>query len=165
MVSLYRTDWSPAGEGHVAFVLIREPTRFGAVCCDNRAVLESIRAAWIQGRGSPFDCDLAVLEATFTRTGDSLDSPSWVIRTPEHWVEAQWSELEPPVVAYRGTDRETVSRRALFNVLMFARKGSIRLDGQDVPGKPYLRDIWRDNLGGGDRSSCVFALAETFVVP
>jgi len=38
----------------------------------------------------------------------------------------------------------------------------MKLDGRAVEGKPYTRDIWKKSIGG-DRSSCVFALAETFI--
>ena len=35
-------------------------------------------------------------------------------------------------------------------------------DGEAVEGQPFTTDIWHDSIGG-DRSSCCFALAETFV--
>ena len=65
---------------------------------------------------------------------------------------------EPPVVAHghlRPGDW-------CFTVLYFAQEAEIHLNGRRVPGAPFTRDIWRSSIGG-DRSSCVYALAETFL--
>jgi len=147
------------GEGIVAFVLIRGQNGFEAICADNRNLVGWIVDTWIKDR------DLPILEAQFQRRGEIFQEPSWIIETTDHQVKATWKKLEPPVIAYRGADLEDVKRRSIFNVLFFANDAEITLDGVRVEGRPYVRGVWRDNIGGGDRSSCVFALAETFVTP
>ena len=57
------------------------------------------------------------------------------------------------------------AQRSLFNVLLFAREAEILANGVRVPGAPYADGRWRPVIGGGDRSSCVVALAETFITP
>jgi len=46
--------------------------------------------------------------------------------------------------------------------LFFTSEASVDLDGRRIEGKPSMRDIWKPTIGG-ERSSCVFALAETQV--
>ena len=50
----------------------------------------------------------------------------------------------------------------IFSLLYFTHETEISVDGMAVHGAPYTRDIWRASIGG-DRSSCVFALAETTI--
>ena len=50
-------------------------------------------------------------------------------------------------------------------MLLFAREAEIHANGARVPGAPYADGRWRPVIGGGDRSSCVIALAETFITP
>lgn len=41
-------------------------------------------------------------------------------------------------------------------------EGAITLNGRTVEGRPYVRETWKSSIGG-DRSSCVIALSETFI--
>jgi hypothetical protein len=41
-----------------------------------------------------------------------------------------------------------------FTMLFFVDEATITLNGQPVPGRPYLREIWRKSIGG-DRNSGV----------
>jgi hypothetical protein len=93
-----------------------------------------------------------------TREGDVRHAPSWVIQTDRHRLVTTWSEVQPPVIA-EGSFREGTEH---FTLLFFTDAASVRLDGRDLPGRPYPRDVWKKSIGG-DRSSCVFALAETFM--
>ena len=76
-----------------------------------------------------------------------------------------WRAVETPVVSYRGDDPQVYAQRSLFNVLLFAREAEIHANGVRVAGAPYADGRWRPVIGGGDRSSCVVALAETFITP
>ena len=46
-----------------------------------------------------------------------------------------------------------------FTLLFFTDAASVQRDGQSIEGQPYLHDIWKPSIGG-ERSSCVIALAE-----
>ena len=161
-VSLYRSHYSPAGEGHVAFVDI--PGHFQAVMTDNRAFLEFVRETMFRGKAPPFDPGLPVVDAVFRREGDSSESPAWNMVTRHHRLNVTWTRLEPPAVAFRD-DPELQSQRPVFTVLFFCQGARVLLDERRIGGAPYPRSIWREALGGGDRSSCVFAIAETMIKP
>lgn len=161
-VSLYRSGYSPAGEGHVAFVDV--PGRYRAVLTDNRAFLEFIRETMFRGKAPPFGSGLPVVETVFRREGDLKDSPSWVMETGDHRLSVTWTRLEPPTLAYRG-DPELQRQRPVFTVLFFCQGARVLLDGRRIEGTAYPRSIWREALAGGDRSSCVFAIAETMIRP
>lgn len=74
-----------------------------------------------------------------------------------HVIVSGWTVTDPPIVLNTPwrNDQET------FSILYFTDQATVELDGKPIEGSPYLRDIWRDTLGG-DRSSCVFALSESF---
>ena len=161
-VSLYRSVYSPAGEGHVAFV--DPPGHFRAVLTDNRALLAFIRKTMFRGKAPPFGSGLPVVEAVFRRGGDLKESPSWIMDTGEHRLSVSWTRLEPPTLVYRG-EPELQRERPAFTVLFFCQGARVLVDGRRIEGTPYPRSIWRGALGGGDRSSCVFAVAETMIRP
>ena len=157
MVSLYHTRYSSAGEGHVAFVTV-PAEGLDAVCTDNPELARFLIDTMVRGRGGLFDRDLPTVEARFTRGGATRDSPRWKIDSGAHQLMATWSEIAPPVVA-QGTFREGHEH---FTILFFAEQAAIRIGDRVLPGAPYRVDIWRPSIGG-DRSSCVFALAETLI--
>ena len=161
MVSLYHTRYSSAGEGSVAFVDIPGADGFCGVCTDNRVLAEFIIETMIRGKGNPFDRELPMLDAEMTRGGDVRDEPCWIIQTGKHRIVATWSQIQPPVMAegWAPTFREDLD---FFTLLFFCDAASIQLDTRSISGRPYLRDIWKKSVGG-DRSSCVFALAETMI--
>jgi hypothetical protein len=77
-----------------------------------------------------------------------------------HRLTATWSGLERPVIV-EAPGGVFGPKTDLFSLLFFASEASIQLNGAKISGGPYVRDIWRKSIGG-DRSSCVFALSETF---
>ena len=161
MVSLYCTRQSAAGEGIAAFVDIPGGEGLTALCTDNREVAEFVLETMIRGRGTHFDRDLPVVDARITRGGDIRKDPSWTIRTGGREIVSTWQVAGPPVVMY-GPAPSGAGRVEIFSVLYFTSEASITVDGRAVSGKPYSRDIWRASIGG-DRSSSVFALAETIL--
>jgi hypothetical protein len=157
-VSLFHTRYCSAGEGNVAFVTIPGPGGLDAVCADNPDLARFTVETFTRGRGGPFDRELPTVSARFTRAGDVRVAPSWTIETDQHVVVATWSQLQPPLLA-EGTFR---AGHEHFTILLFAERATIQFDGRHLPGEPYRVDTWRASIGG-DRSSCVFALAETLM--
>ena len=160
MVSLWHTRYCSAGNGSVAYVRIAGEADFAGICTDNPAVANFIQA-WMRGRGGLYDQDLPIIEAQFSQPGDVRTNPSWHIQTEQAQIVASWTEIESPIILEAPAPKFTPDRD-VFSLLFFAGGASITLNGRPVPGQPYLRDIWQPSIGG-DRSSCVFALAETFV--
>ena len=159
-VSLYHTRYGPTGEGNVAFVDIPGEKGLTAVCTDNRKVASFIIEAMIRGRSNnPFDRDLPILDAEISRGGDIHSSPSWIIRTERGSVITTWFDIQPPLIL-EGPGPIHDGRAVTYSLLFFTDAASITLDGANVAGSPYVRDIWRKAIGRPG-SSCVFALAET----
>ena len=154
MVSLYRGDTSPAGAGAAAFVEI--PGGFTGLCTDNREFAEFVRETQVVAT-SPFDRGMDVIDARLSPGGDMRAAPEWEILAAGRRVLVSWRDLDPPLVG-----PPTAHPRIVFTVLVFAAGGAIELDGRDVGGEPYPRDIWARTLGR-PRSSCCFALAETMI--
>ena len=165
LVSLYHTDYSPAGAGHVAIVSIDGKDGFDATGTDNPELARYINNIFIQGKTVHSKTELSnVVDAEFRFSGDIRHSPMWSIRSCDTQIMTNWTKLQPPVIAFR-PDVEVQRRRAVFNILFFAEAATITLDGIHVDGAAYSNSIWNSNIGGGDRSSCVVALAEAFVTP
>lgn len=158
MFSLYHTRYSRAGEGTVAFIRL-PAVGFEAICTDNREVTHFISELMIR-EGNPFHGrDLPILDAVLKRAGDIRSEPVWLIQTDRHRIVSTWTHLQPPVIAE--APAPTFSpHRDFFTLLFFTGGASITFDGQQIEGTPYPRDIWVNSIGG-ERSSCVFALAET----
>ncbi len=156
-VSLYHTRVSPAGEGTAALIRIPGPGGLDAIWADRRAMADWTTKQFFRD-SDYFDPKLPVLAAAFSRGGDILKAPSWTIKAGGRRLAITWKATKAPVIAAG----EFQKKNDYFTILYFADETRIELDGRRLPGKPYLRDIWKPSIGG-DRSSCLFALAETLM--
>ena len=157
MVSLWHTHYCAAGEGTAAYI---DLPGLQSICTDNPDIVAFMNE-WMAGRGGLYDMDLPIIEAQFRRSGDLRSDPSWTIQTATDRIEATWTEIQPPVIL----DAPAPKFRQdcdVYSYLFFAAAASISLNEQATPGQPYITDIWQPSIGG-DRSSCVFALSETFI--
>ena len=158
-LSVWHMHYCPAGEGTAVYVNIPGDPGFRAVCTDNRGVAAWIDG-WVRGLPGPYDID-AVIDAHIRREGRIDDSPAWVIATEEAMVVATWRHLAPPVILETPAPAFK-SDQDVFSHLLFTDEASIRIGDHEVEGQPYRREVWRKSIGG-DRSSCVVALSETFI--
>lgn len=156
-VSLYRTSYSQAGGGNIAFVDIPGDGGYRALCADNAEVA---RFHLDRLKDSPDAQGFPVVEAELVQSGDIRTNPSWTIRAAGHEIVATWSEIEPVVIANGPWAAGEISH--VFTLLHFAKGASITLDGRAIDGGPYVVDVWREKIGG-DRSSSVITLSETFI--
>ena len=156
-VSLYHTSYSQSGGGNIAFVDIPGDDGYRALCADNAEVA---RFHLDRLKDSPEAQGFSIAEAEFVQGGDIRTSPSWTIRADGHEIVTTWSEIEPVVIANGPWAAGEVSY--VFTLLHFANGASITLDGRTIGGGPYVVDVWREKIGG-DRSSSVIALSETFI--
>jgi hypothetical protein len=159
-VSLFHTRYSGAGEGNAAQVIIPpsdDSDGINVIATDNPEVAEWINARFF-ANSTVKNPDAPLLPATFTRAGATHRDPSWIIEVAGHRIETTWHVNEAPVIA-NGSFRAGTEH---FTILFFTDQATIYFDRQRVEGQPYMRDIWMPSIGGM-RSSCVFALAETFM--
>ena len=159
-LSLYHTHYSEAGAGTVACIDI-PAAGWAATYSDNPALADWILATMIRGRGNQFDRDLPVVEAACSRGGDIRTKPSWTIEAEGHRIVSTWQVTEPATIHW-GAAPSGAADLQIFSLLFFTCDASLTHNGEPVAGSPYRRDIWRSTIGG-DRSSCVFALAETIL--
>lgn len=156
-VSLYHTRYSLAGEGTVAYVTIGGDEGFEGICTDNAELVPYLSDIM----RPPFNVKMPVYEATFKRTGDIRREPSWVIEAGQNTIISTWKDIEPPVIA-EGWAPFFTDDRDFFTMLFFTDVASITLNGRQIDGEPYPRDVWKKSIGG-DRSSAIFALAESMI--
>lgn len=157
-VSLFHTRWSAAGEGNVAQILIDDGgTKFSAICADSRELADYAQREFF-ARSSVRDPGAPIVKATFQREGEMQREPGWLIEAGGHRIVARWTITEPPVIA-DGTFKPGTEH---FTALFFTDEATVELDGKRIDGKPYRRDIWKPTIGG-ERSSCVIALAEPLI--
>ncbi|NKB71407.1 MAG: hypothetical protein GKR89_30410 [Candidatus Latescibacteria bacterium] len=161
-LSLYHTHYSQAGAGTVACIDI-PAAGWTAICTDNRELAAWLVATMIRGRGNQFDRDLPLVEAAISRGGDIRTAPSWTVQAAGHTVVSTWHITEPATIHW-GPAPSGASDLHIFSLLFFTDRALLNHNSAPVEGVPYTRDIWRNSIGG-DRSSCVFALAETFLLP
>lgn len=159
IVSHFSFRYSPAGEGNIAVIRIEGDPQIHAVCTDNKEIAKFAIPTFFEGRVDYYSSELPVIDAAFTRFGDTSKSPGWKIKTDEHLIVTRWEVTKPPVIA-SGVFREGMDT---FTILFFTKEASIELDDKIINGKPFLRDIWWPSIGG-DRSSSVFAIAESIVM-
>jgi hypothetical protein len=165
MVSLYHVGYSQVGEGTVAFVDIAGDGRLLAVCADNKALVPYLIEHILRARGKGvhhFDRDLPVLDATFTRGGSVMATPSWEIRTARDHIVATWMDSEPPFLAELPAPAG-LAHADFYSVFFFTPRATIEINGRRVDGQPYTEAIPSTHVGG-ERSSCMFALSETMVL-
>ena len=156
-VSLFHTRYSPAGEGIAAQIVVPGDRPLSVVCTDRPEVGRFTREQFFSA-GRYFDPEAPLVDAQFQRRGDILKDPAWVIETEGFRIVARWQITEPAVVA-AGTFRPGTEH---FTLLFFSDAASVQRDGQSIEGQPYPRDIWKPSIGG-ERSSCVIALAESLL--
>ena len=157
-VSLFHTRWSSAGEGNAAHIRIAGPQPLNVVCYDNLEVAAFCRENFFR-RGPLFTGHVPDVPAKFRREGDVRSAPEWILETDKFQLRATWQVQSPPEIA-DGTFRAGTRH---FSIFFFADEATVELNGSLLPGNPYPRDIWKPTLGGL-RSSCVFALAESFLI-
>lgn len=157
VVSHYSLRISPAGEGNVAVVRVGGEDGLHAVCTDNADLLDWALPR-LFGGSAYWHAELPVAESTFSRWGDATREAGWRIDTVAgRRVVTGWTVAAPPEVL----NTPWRDDQEVFSILYFTDQASVELDGVAIAGSPYPRDIWQDALGG-ERSSCVFALSESF---
>ena len=161
MVSLWYTHYCEAGEGSVAYVDIQDDPGISGIYTDNKDAVTFMQE-WMKGRGGLYDKDLPIIEAQFRREGDIQNTPSWVIDAGGDRLVATWSQIQLPVILDAPAPKFREDRD-VYSLLFFTDEASITLNERKIAGNPYPTDIWKKSIGD-ERSSCVFALSETFIL-
>jgi hypothetical protein len=158
-VSHWRVLWSPAGQGHVAFF---EGDLFGKarVYADNPGMARYIQKTIETMLHPPFaDESLPIIEAQFTRGGDSLSSVWERVVSKSDEVLLQWWDLMPPFILTMAPG--TMNRPlGVYSTFLPAKSAQLTVNGKASSAKVFPQE-----RGGRASSSCVLAWSESWTRP
>lgn len=154
--SLFQTEYSPAGNGHAAFLYLDAASLTsaprGAVYTDNPDLAIWLYDYMYRGRDNVLAaCGEPVVTARFGRSGDMQRRLTYSIDTAHNQFAATWAGLETPFVHHGHGASSSVYTYCFFVV---AQGASLVIDGETVSGSIYDRQDWVP-LVGRPLSSCL----------
>lgn len=155
--SHWRVLFSPAGPGHVLFLRSDVTDDEIRIYTDNIAL-----ARWLQqeilSSGEFSDQTLPVIDAVFSRSGDTRTFWTEIVQAPEETISLTWYDFSEPFVI--GVPVGSLPERPLgwTSVFVPARRVQLTLNGQVASGQPFPEPR-------GDRMSSTagLALSETWL--
>jgi len=159
-VSHWRVLWSPAGQGHALF--IESPLVEGGplIYADNAGVARYLQRAIEVLLHKPFsDESLPIIDAEFSRTGNSLATVEERITTDDDAIVLSWWDLMKPFVL---TMPPGAMNRPLgvYSTFIPARSAQLSVNGEASQGKVFPQERF-----GRPSSSCCLAWSETWTRP
>jgi hypothetical protein len=163
-VSHWRVLWSPAGQGHALFIestlLGKERGAGPRLYADNAGV-----ARYLQRTIEPLlykefgDESLPVIDAEFTRSGNSLSTVEERIVSSKDEIILSWWDLMKPFVL---TMPPGAMNRPLgvYSTFLPARSAQLSVNGAAAGAKPFPQERF-----GKPSSSCCLAWSETWTPP
>ncbi len=172
--TVYAVGYSPElGTGHVAFLRTRDAggreldltlTDSADMAARMQARLRHLTTTRDVSRGIGTSLDQNAGAATFHRHPWTVDGVGWTIRAAGGpTIEARWTQPEEPIwtAAMAGTftpERDIVGMLAGFD------GADLQIDGDLVPGDPWVDPWWERHLGRPFSSTHV-ALGESSLSP
>ena len=157
--SHWRVLWSPAGQGHALFIegsLTGKPR----VYSDNPGVARFLQKTIEALLYEPFSkTDLPIIDARFTRGGDSLSTvEERVVSRNDEIILTWWDLIEPFVLTMPpGSMGRPLG---VYSTFLPARSAQLAVNGQVASAKVFPQE-----RGGRPSSSCVLAWSETWTQP
>jgi hypothetical protein len=157
--SHWRVLFSPAGPGHTLFLRSDVTNDEVRIYADNIAL-----ARWLQQEiltsGEFSDQAIPVINAAFSRSGDTRSFWTELVETPEEDIALTWYDFGEPFVI--SVPVGSVPERPLgwSSVFVPAQRVQLTLNGRAATGRPFPEQR-------GDRlsSTAGLALSETWVRP
>ena len=159
-VSHWRVLWSPAGQGHVLFIDSPLTGKGPRVYADNIGMARFLQRRIESLLHAPFgDESLAVRDAEFVRTGNSLATVEERISSDDGDIVLAWWDLLPAFVITvpPGQMNRPIG---VYSTFLPARGAQLTVNGDAASAKPFAQD-----RSGRASSSCVLAWSETWVGP
>lgn len=159
--SFWRMTFCPAGPGHVLFVKSDLTDDQWRIYSDNTAMTRWLQQT-IQGMLSPElkDESMAIIEATFTKSGDPLKSYSETIKAGGDELVCTWSNMREPMMLHTQPGTPAGRPYGLSTVFVPALEASFSINGKNAAGKAWPRD--RD---GRPFSTSSLAFSESWTEP
>ena len=158
-VSHWRVLWSPAGQGHAAFV--ESPLVGGVkVYSDNAGMTRYLQRTIEALLHAPFaDESLPIVDAEFRRTGNSLSTVEERIVTTDDEIVCTWWDLIAPFIL---TMPPGAMNRPLgvYSTFIPARGAQFSVNGEAASAKVFPQE-----RSGRPSSSCCLAWSESWTRP
>ena len=158
--SHWRVLWSPAGQGHVLY--IESPLAGGKprVYSDNAAVARFLQRSIEVFLHKPFaDESLPVIDAEFTRSGNSLSTvEERVVSARDEIILSWWDLMEPFILTVPpgSMDRPI----GVYSTFLPAKSAQLSVNGEASSAKLFPQE-----RSGRQSSSCVLAWSESWTRP
>jgi hypothetical protein len=157
--SHWRILLSPVGPGHVLFLRSDVTDDEIRIYTDNIAL-----ARWLQqeilSSGEFSDQTLPVIDAVFSRSGDTRTFWTEIVQAPEETISLTWYDFSEPFVISVPVGSLPERPLGWTSVFVPARRVQLALNGQVASGQPFPEPR-------GDRMSSTagLALSETWLRP
>jgi len=158
-VSHWRVLWSPAGQGHAMFVessLLKKIHLYS----DNGGLARYLQRTIETLLHAPFaDESLPVIDADFTRTGNSLSTVEERVTSGKDEIVLAWWDLMAPFILTMppGAMNRPIG---VYSTFIPAKSAQLSVNGEAAPGKVFLMDRF-----GKPASSCCLAWSESWTRP
>lgn len=160
-VSFWRMTFCPAGPGHVLFAKSELTDNRWRIYSDNPAMTRWLQQT-IQGMLTPElkDESLAIVEATFAKSGDPLKAYKEIIKAGGDEIVCSWSNMREPMMLHTQPGTPDGRPYGLCTVFVPALEASFSFNGTAAAGKAWPRD--RD---GRPFSTSSLAFSESWTEP
>jgi len=158
-VSHWRVLWSPAGQGHALFVESSLLNKI-AVYSDNAGLVRYLQRTIEPLLYKEFgDESLAVIDAEFARSGNSLSTVEERVVSSKDEIILSWWDLMKPFIL---TMPPGALNRPLgvYSTFLPARSAQLSVNGEAAGAKPFPQERF-----GKPASSCCLAWSETWTRP
>jgi len=158
-ISHWRVLWSPAGQGHALFVESSLLNKI-AVYSDNAGLVRYLQRTIEPLLYKEFgDESLAVIDAEFARSGNSLSTVEERVVSSKDEIILSWWDLMKPFIL---TMPPGALNRPLgvYSTFLPARSAQLSVNGEAAGAKPFPQERF-----GKPASSCCLAWSETWTRP
>jgi hypothetical protein len=159
--SFWRILLSPAGPGHVLFLLSELTEGQPKVYSDNIQLARWMQRTLETPRKTPFgDEGLPVEQASFRSRGDLRWFWSEDVASSSEQIKLTWHDLGEPFIAIVPTGGRPEAPFGIYGTIIPARAARLTLNGREAQGQAFPQDLM-----GGASSTCGLAFSETWLVP
>ena len=158
-ISHWRVLWSPAGQGHALFVESSLLNKI-AIYSDNAGLVRYLQRTIEPLLYKEFgDESLAVIDAAFTRSGNSLSTvEERIVSSKDEIILSWWDLMKPFILAMPpGAMNRPLG---VYSTFLPARSAQLSVNGEAAGAKPFPQERF-----GKPASSCCLAWSETWTRP
>jgi hypothetical protein len=159
-ISHWRVLWSPAGQGHALFIESELTGKGPRVYADNPGVARFLQLSIEALLYKEFAAQsLPVIDAEFTRTGNSLSTVEERVVSSDDEIILSWWDLMAPFVL---TMPPGAMNRPLgvYSTFLPARGAQLAVNGEAATASVFMMERF-----GKPASSCCLAWSETWTKP